>query len=67
MHKPTEGAGLLYCVTDNRSSRQQNELDISNSKDLLAEGWVGQSETANRKKVLTVAEVEKVNGETAGG
>jgi len=37
MHKPTEEVGLLYCVIDNRSSRQQNELDISNNKDLIAE------------------------------
>jgi hypothetical protein len=33
-------AGLLYCVTDSRPSRQQNELNNSNSKELTAEAGV---------------------------
>jgi len=37
MHNPKEKAGPLYCVIDNRTSRQQNEPDTSNSKDLIAE------------------------------
>ena len=68
MHKPTNEAGLLYCVMDSRSSRQQNEPDISNSKALTAEAGVRGSETANRYKIVTMTEVGTVmNGEIVRG
>jgi hypothetical protein len=58
-------AGLLYCVKDSGPSRQHNELDISNSKELIDEAGVGRSETENRNKILIMTEVQTVvNGET---